>query len=225
MTSRFQKPLLLLIFASLLVTIAFYARDTLEIEMNPEALRSWVIDAGPFAPLAAIFLVALRGFVGIPSQLVLIAVGLCFGTVLGTVYGAVGLVITAALAFLIARYGGRDFVEARTPKRYMNLMQNAGDRGGAAVVGFLTAYPLAPLTPIHTLVGVTAMPFTSFLIVISIGSIVRAACYSYFGSNLVAGGVQPVLEATAVMMAVLCLPLLFPKSRSWLKQWMLADKN
>lgn len=225
MDRRIKKLLFLAIVTALLVAVASYARNTLEIEMSPEALRNWVSDAGAAAPIAAILLVAFRSFVGIPSHLALVAVGLCFGTILGAVYGAIGLAITGSSAFLIARYGGREFVEANTPDRIAKVMQNAGDRGGVAVVGFLTAYPLGPLTPAHTFAGVTAMPFTLFFTVVSIGSIVRAACYSYFGSNLVAGGVQPILEATAVMVAVLCLPLLSPKIRVWLKHWVRAGEK
>jgi uncharacterized membrane protein YdjX (TVP38/TMEM64 family) len=216
-----------LVFVFLILTICivgYYARTVFDIEMNPDSLRAWINEAGPAAPAIAILLVGFRMILGIPSHLALLVVGLCFGVFKGAIYGAMGLAITGMLTFLIARYGAREFVKGRISKRFELMMNNAGNRSGAVAIAILTAYPIGPLTPVHTLAGVTPMPALLFFMVLSLGSLVRAACYTYFGSSLITGGIQPIIEASALLLSIICLPLLFPKCRAWLKQWALETK-
>ena len=222
MTARVRKPLILALAAAATVGGAIWMRQTLGIELDPRALRDLVNGLGPVAPVALVLLITFRGLLGIPSQLVLIVAGLCFGTLVGALYGALGLTASGLGTFLIGRYAGRDALESRSPPRLRPLLELAGERLGAVIIAVATGYPIGFLTAYHALAGVTRMRLGAFAIALAVGSSVRAATYTFFGNSLVQGGIGPILQATAVIAAALALPLLMPSTRGWLKRMLIA---
>ena len=87
------------------------------------------------------------------------------------------------------------------------------------------AYPLTPLLPLQTVIGMTPMRFASYVSTVFFAAIIRAACYSFFGDSLVSGAAQPILQASALMVLVIGVPLLIPRSRAWLMQWIRANRE
>ena len=78
-----------------------------------ERLRAWILGLGWRGPLAFTLLVTFRGFLFIPSHVVLILGGVVFGPLGGTAWGALGLVLSALLQFGAARLLGDDWVQPR----------------------------------------------------------------------------------------------------------------
>ncbi len=221
--SRIRKPLLLSIGAAAGLAGAVWTRHALGLEFDPRSLRDFVASLGPAAPLALVLLITFRSLLGIPSQLALIAAGLCFGTLAGALYGSLGLTASGLGTFLLARYAGREALESRAPPRLKRLLERSGNRLGAVLVAVGTGYPIGFITGYHALAGVTRMRLATFGVALVVGSGVRAATYTFFGSSLVAGGLAPVLQATALIAAVLALPLFSPRARAWLKRGGLAE--
>jgi uncharacterized membrane protein YdjX (TVP38/TMEM64 family) len=222
MSPRVRKWLVVSILSIGVIAFAVWARRSLGIEYDPLSLRELVLSLGPIAPVALIALIALRAAIGVPSQLVLIVAGLCFGTLLGTLYGAIGITLSGIATFLLARYAGRDAIEPRIPERVRPFVEQAGERPGAIFIAIGTGYPIGFITAYHALAGVTPMRLATFTFALAVGATARAATYTYFGSSLVAGGIRPVIEATLVIGVVLALPLLFARTRTWLLNVVLA---
>jgi uncharacterized membrane protein YdjX (TVP38/TMEM64 family) len=200
------------------VGIAWVARRSFGIELDLEAVRSFVEDLGAIGPLVFVGMGTFRSLLGIPSQLVLIVGGLVFGTALGTLYGGLGLSLSAVLIFTLSRWTGREAVERRVPANLRALFEGAGGNTGAAFIFVGTSYPFGFLTAYDALAGVTGMPLASFTLAVTLGSFVRAATYSYFGSSLIGADPTPLITATALIALVAILPLAFRPSRRWLFQ-------
>ncbi|MDE0886476.1 MAG: VTT domain-containing protein [Myxococcota bacterium] len=205
-----------------LVALGIFVRGRLGIGLDPESIREWVLAMGPIAPVICVALVAGRSFVGLPSQVVLVVAGLCFGFAWGTLYGALGLEISGLITFQLSRMAGRDAVHRAIPDRIRPLIQRAGERPGALFVTLATGYPIGVLTAYHALAGVTPMKLGVFTLALGLGAIPRAATYAYFGNSLMAGELKLVLIATGVILALLALPLLFPSGRRFLKRVVLG---
>ncbi|MBW2272886.1 MAG: TVP38/TMEM64 family protein [Deltaproteobacteria bacterium] len=201
-----------------IVGIAWVARRSFGIELDPQALRGFVEGLGAIGPLVFVGMGTFRSLLGIPSQLVLIVGGLAFGTALGTLYGGLGLSVSAVLIFLLSRWTGREAVERRIPPNLRPLFEGASGRMGATFIFVGTSYPVGFLTAYDALAGVTGMRFSSFALAVTLGSFVRAAVYSYFGSSLVEGDSTPLITAAALIAFVAILPLAFRPSRRWLLQ-------
>ena len=200
-------------------------RERLGIEFDPEVLRDFVNSLGIWAPLGLIAVVTFRLPLGLPSQVVLIAGGLCFGTAAGTFYGAVGLACSAAILFVIARLVGRDVIARRIPERLRPMLDAASSNIGVAFLAVGTGYPLGPISAYHSIAGVTGMPFLKFLLAVSCGAPVRAGTYTYFGSSLITGDIDRILVASGVLGLSALIPLLFPKPRSWVLQLLRANSQ
>ena len=203
----------LLLFASIWLT-----RSALGIDLDPRSMRDFVADLGPAGPLVYILLVTFRVPLGVPSQLVLIAGGLIFGTAAGTLYGASGLTISAILLFWIARWAGRDAVEARLAGRFSPALDAASHRWGAGFIAVGTAYPFGPISAYHGLSGVTRMAPLTFLATAILGSLGRSFVYTYFGSSLMEGNLNAVVLASGALALAFVAPLLHPRSRRWVRE-------
>jgi uncharacterized membrane protein YdjX (TVP38/TMEM64 family) len=193
-----------------------FLRDALGIDWSSESLRAFVDETGAWAPLVFVALVALRLLVMIPSQLLLTAAGVVFGVGYGTLYGALGLTLSALLNFAFVHWVGVGALHDRIPLRLRDGLALARSRAGAGALAVVTGYPVGPITAVQMAAALTGMSLLSYAVAVCCGSAVRAATFSYFGSTLLEG--QHVLIGLAVIVAAAAVPLLFPRSRAWLRQ-------
>lgn len=204
-----------LIALVVLLAGAWAGRTALGIEWSLESLRTLVAGLGAWGPAVFVVLLALRSVLFIPSQILLIGAGICFGIGAGTLYGAIGVTLSAALAFALARWLGREAILSQVPPRFRGMLDGAGVGGTAAVVFLGTAYPVGPVSAYHAGAALTGMPAWSFVAAVFPGAAIRAAVYSAFGSRLGDGDLYGVLLAGGGLL-LLVLPLALPRPRRWL---------
>jgi uncharacterized membrane protein YdjX (TVP38/TMEM64 family) len=217
-----KRTLTVCVTLAVLIGASVILRRALDIEFSPESIRAFVADAGLWAPIVFIGLVAFRVAILIPSQLLLIAAGVLFGTALGTLYGAVGMTISGLINFGLVRYAGAQSIRDRLPQRFDGVFELARSRAGAGAVVIGTGYPVGLITAVQLAAAVTGMSFLTYGIAVSLGALVRAATFSYFGSALLDG--RALVHGTAVLVAAMLIPLLFPSSRAWLVANLRANK-
>ena len=208
----------LVVATALVVVVCMGLRGALGLDLDPASLHRAVERMGVWAPLVYVGVVAFRVPFGLPSQLVLVGGGLVFGTAAGTLYGAIGIVLSALVLFLASRWAGRDALEARLPQRLRPILEIAASPVGALFMAVGTGYPLGPITMYHLIGGVTGMPLMSFAIAVTVGGAIRAATFAFFGSSLLAGQFDLLLQATGVLILSALAPLAFARPRAWLLQ-------
>lgn len=202
---------------AILVAAALLARSALGVEWSAEALREAVGRLGLWAPVAYVLLVAFRTPLLVPSQVVLLAGGLLFGTAGGAVFGGLGIVLSGVMAFALTRWLAGSGVHQRVPTGMRRTLELAGTRGGAALLAVATAWPVGPLALYHAAAALTRMRFPVFLAALVAGALPRAWTYAYFGSSLVEGRWLHAGMAGAILVAAL-LPLLHPGVRRFLRR-------
>src|SRR5262249_30233483 len=152
----------------------------------------------------------------VPSQLALIAGGVAFGTFAGTLYGALGLLVSGLLVFALTRWLGADLLRSRVPAAAQRALAAAGGRGGAALAVFATAYPVGTLTGYSAAAALTPMRPEVFIAATALGALPRAFMYAYFGNALLEQGTAQLLAvAVGITLACALLPLLHPRVRAW----------
>jgi uncharacterized membrane protein YdjX (TVP38/TMEM64 family) len=210
----------LLIVGIILLTVILLGsqlRTSLGIDLDVESVRAFADGLGPLGPLLFVGVVAGRGLLALPSQVVLIAAGLCFGTVVGTFVGATGLMLSGLGVFLGVRYAGRGEIEKRVGKRLGRILDASGQRAGAVALALGSGYPISPLTPIHAAAGLTPMTLGVFVLAAFSGGALRASVFSYFGDAITESSRMGFVYAVAALLFALALPLCFERGRSWLK--------
>ncbi len=212
-----QRPLVLVLVVAAVFALGTTLRGRLGIELDAESVRDYVLGLGPLAPLLFVAIVALRSLLGLPSQIVLIAAGLCFGTLLGAVVGGAGLMLSGLFLFWLARHAGRDTIERRLGPRVRDILDFTTRGSGAVAFGLACGYPISPLSPLHAAAGWTPMPVTNFVVSAFVGGMVRAGIFAYFGDALTRTSWSALLAPLAIFAAVLAIPLCFPAGRAWLR--------
>ena len=211
----------LLIATALLLTIlalGAWIRGRLGIELDVESVRSFAKGLGAAGPILFVFVVAGRSLLALPSQIVLVAAGLCFGTLIGAIVGGAGLMLSGLFVFGIARYAGRKSVEKRLSPRGRRLLDFATQRSGAATFAIACGYPLMPLTPLQAAAGLTPMPTGYFVVAAFVGGSIRASIFAYFGNALLDPSWISLAQAAGLFALMLAIPLAFPTGRAWLRE-------
>jgi uncharacterized membrane protein YdjX (TVP38/TMEM64 family) len=217
---------LLITFAGLafIAIVGGWTRDRLGIALDVESVRAFANDLGPAGPLLFVLVVAGRSLLWLPSQVVLIAAGLCFGTVVGALVGGAGLMISGLVLFLAARYAGRDVIERRLGDRVRGLLDFTSRRSGAVAFGIACGYPISPLSPMQAAAGWTQMAVGHFIASAFIGGAIRASIFAYFGNALLQASWASLAAPVAVFGFALAIPLAFPSGRAWLRDLLARPK-
>jgi uncharacterized membrane protein YdjX (TVP38/TMEM64 family) len=203
---------------ALLLGVALFARTRLGISWDLEGLRAFMEGLGAWGPLAFVGVVTFRTVLFVPSQLALIAGGICFGTYGGTIYGAIGLLTSGLLVFVMTRALGADAVRSRVPQAAQRALAAAGSRGGAVLVGVGTGYPVGNITGYHAAAALTPMRYDVFTFAVALGSLLRAWTYAFFGNAILERSTAELVAiALAVALLAGLLPLLHPRVRAWLR--------
>jgi hypothetical protein len=102
----------------------------LSAEQVASTIRSW----GAWAMVGSVLLMVAHSFVPLPAEFIAIANGMVFGLIVGTMLTWVGAMFGAILAFALARWLGRQFVEAILPDRYTAAIDEWAIEQGAPVL-------------------------------------------------------------------------------------------
>ena len=206
------RPLLILV----VVAVAFWGghllRGRLGLDLSVDTIQAWVSQWGRAAFAVFFLLMVFRIVILIPSVLLLLAGGICFGAFWGTVLGGSGILVSALLQFAIGRGVGREWVRKRLGDKAPEIERRIRS-GGPFVVALVTAHPLGIMTPFHWASGFSSMRLLPFAIAVGIGATIRASSISFFGSTLVDVGSMEFYIATAILAAITIVSLAHPGLR------------
>lgn len=125
-----------------------------------QQFTAWVEGLGALAPVVFIlgYVVATVAF--IPGSVLTLAAGAIFGLLWGTVYVLLGASLGACLAFLIARYLARGWVETKIEgKPKFQAVDRAVAREGGKIVALLRLTPVMPFNLLNYALGLTKVGF------------------------------------------------------------------
>lgn len=187
-------------------------------QLNVATLIAWVNEAGAAGPLILIGVYAVATVLFLPGSVITLAGGALFGPFWGALYSLTGSTLGAALAFLIGRYLAGDWVQARTEGLLERLVRGV-EAEGWRFVAFIRLVPLFPFNLVNHPLGLTRIPFLSYLLATFVFMIPGALAYSWLGfagRQAMTGGqglIGDGLIALALLAAVAFLPRLVARLR------------
>jgi len=116
----------------------------------------------------------------VPGSIFDLAGGALFGPYLGTFLDLTGGSLGAALAFLVARYVARDWVESRAGRRTQSIMRSV-DADGWKFVAFVRLVPIFPYNVMNYLLGLTRIPFHHYMIATVLFMAPSTVVYTWIG--------------------------------------------
>lgn len=186
--------------------------------LDPAALQAWVAGAGAAGPALFMAIYALATVLFLPGSVLTLAGGALFGPVWGTLWNLAGATLGAALAFLIARHLGADWVSRRAGPRLSRLNEGVSSEGWR-FIAFVRLVPVFPFSLLNYALGLTRIPFLVYVVASGIFMLPGAIAYTwlgYAGREALAGGeglIRNIGIALALLAAVAFLPRLLRKLR------------
>lgn len=181
-------------------------------DSSPEALQARIAGLGDWAVIGFIVLYALATVAMVPGGFFDLAGGALFGPIAGSLINLAGGTLGAVLAFLIARYVARDWVEARAGPRVQGVMRSV-DEEGWRFVAFVRLVPIFPYNIVNYLLGLTRIPFHHYLlstIVFMAPSTVAYTWIGHAGREALAGDTDNIYYAL-IALALLAVVILVPR--------------
>ncbi len=136
-----------------------------------------------YGPLGLIFVMIFQTIVAfIPSEAVLMFAG-TIGIKLFdiVVFGGIGLIIGAVIAFYIARIGGKPIVIKLIGEKWVNRVDKWVEKNGVKAILISRLIPVIPFDLISYVSGVTSMDFKYYLLATIIGSFPRTLILASMG--------------------------------------------
>jgi uncharacterized membrane protein YdjX (TVP38/TMEM64 family) len=218
-----RRLLFLVVVLGVALTSGFFARESIRVDWSAESVRVLVEQAGFWGPLFFLVMMTFRFAVLIPSPILLTASGICFGVIEGTIYGGLGLLLSALLKFAVAKLAGRESLIAGLPKSARRRLALANSRLGVGLLGTASSYPVGPAGLVHVGAILSGMRIVPFTLAVGVGSVIRAGTFSYFGNALSEG--DGLAIAAGILTAVAIVPLLVTPWRSWLVAQVRAPRS
>lgn len=104
--------LIVLFVIALGVAVMTFGNNLTVMVSDPERFRNWISSFGRLGVLVFIGVQVLQVVVFvIPGEVVQVAGGYLYGTILGTLYSVIGITLGSLICFSIARILGYDFVK------------------------------------------------------------------------------------------------------------------
>jgi uncharacterized membrane protein YdjX (TVP38/TMEM64 family) len=168
---------------------------------------------GLWAPILFVLLYALATVLFAPGSVLTVAGGALFGPLWGTLWNLTGATFGAALAFLISRYLGSDWVARRSGERLTRLIRGVEEEGWR-FVAFIRLVPLFPFNLVNYAFGLTRIRLGEYVLASFVCMAPGAFAYTYLGyagreaASGQAGSIHKALLALALLAAVAFLPRL-----------------
>ncbi|MDD2736553.1 MAG: VTT domain-containing protein [Desulfuromonadaceae bacterium] len=174
-----------LIFLSAMIAIIFLLRaGGVGQYLEPEKLRALFASFGIIAPLVYISFYTVAPALMLPGLPISIAGATVFGPVWGVVYTIIGATLGACVAFLVARYAARDWVERRLVGSRWDKLDSETAQNGWKAVAFTRLIPLFPFNLLNFAFGLTKIPFLHYTAATFVFMLPGTIAFITFSSSL-----------------------------------------
>jgi uncharacterized membrane protein YdjX (TVP38/TMEM64 family) len=143
---------------------------------------AWIDSLGAIAPLVFIVLYVIVTVAFVPASVVTLGAGVVFGVVQGSLLVFIGAMAGATVAFLIGRYGARDWVSRKiADNAKFQAIDEAIAREGGKIIFLIRLSPAFPFNLLNYALGLTKISLKDYVLGTT-GIIPGTIMYVYLGS-------------------------------------------
>lgn len=181
---------------------------------------------GPWwSPIVFVLIYAGGVAIGLPGTIPTLAGGAIFGVVRGMLYNTIAANLGALLAFLVARYLGRDFVARVLRGKGAALDARIGEHGLGTIL-YLRLIPLVPFNALNFGAGLSRVTLRDYVLGSLIGMLPGTLVYTYFADALIRGTGEARQEAFLHFLAAAGVLVAFTVLTGWIRRrWRRPDER
>jgi uncharacterized membrane protein YdjX (TVP38/TMEM64 family) len=141
----------------------------------------------------------------VPQTVVIAALGIIYGAVLGGLVGSVGLIAGGLLGYVLMRTSARRLLRRFVGRQSLDRMESLFERGGTWAIVLTRSLPYSIPEAIVLLAGLAAMPAGKFTAALAAGSVPTAFVFAAIGAGWAD---QPILAlVVSYVLPILLLPI------------------
>ena len=141
----------------------------------------------------------------VPQTVVIAALGIIYGTVLGGLLGSVGLITGGLLGYVLMLTSVRRILRRFVGIQSLNRVEGLFERAGAWAIVLTRSLPYSIPEAVVLLAGLAGMPMAKFTAALAVGSVPTAFAFAAIGAGWAD---QPVLALlVSYVLPILLLPL------------------
>jgi uncharacterized membrane protein YdjX (TVP38/TMEM64 family) len=141
----------------------------------------------------------------VPQTVVIAALGIIYGTVLGGLLGSVGLITGGLLGYVLMLTAARRMVKRFVGPRSLDTMESLFERAGTWAIVLTRSLPYSIPEAMVFLAGLAGMPLGRFTAALAVGSVPTAFAFAAIGAGWAD---QPILAlAVSYVLPILLLPI------------------
>ena len=169
--------------------------------LSMQAVEEQILAWGMWGVAGSILLMILHSFVPFPAEFVAMANGMLYGPLWGTLITWTGAMLGAYLAFGLARWLGRPFVETVIAERHHRTIDRWAERQGGGVLLFSRFVPVISFNLINYAAGLTSISWWTFTWATGLGILPLTFLMVAMGDGLWSGegGLWLLLTAAAAL--------------------------
>jgi uncharacterized membrane protein YdjX (TVP38/TMEM64 family) len=188
---RFRRSdllrILVLLGLGLSIWGAFHWTRLSPSSISPDRIRGYILSLGAWGPVIFVTLYALRGILPIiPAGVLSLAAGLAYGPWWGAAALLAGANMGSWLAFLLARYLGRGFLERFSwlQKGRVQAIDEMSERAGFKLILFVRLIPLFQYDAVNFGAGFSRVRFRDYALGTLIGMAPAGIIAAQLGNSL-----------------------------------------
>jgi uncharacterized membrane protein YdjX (TVP38/TMEM64 family) len=141
----------------------------------------------------------------VPQTVVIAALGIIYGTVLGGLLGSVGLITGGLFGYVLMLTSARRMVKRFVGPQSLNTMESLFERTGAWAIVLTRSLPYSIPEALVLLAGLAGMPLGRFTVALAVGGVPTAFAFAAIGAGWAD---QPILAFVAsYVLPILLLPV------------------
>jgi uncharacterized membrane protein YdjX (TVP38/TMEM64 family) len=141
----------------------------------------------------------------VPQTVVIAALGMIYGTVLGGLLGSIGLITGGLLGYALMLTSARRVVRRLVGLQALNRMEGSFERAGAWAIVLTRSLPYSIPEAIVFLSGLAGMPIGKFVAAVTIGSSPTAFAFAAIGAGWADQPIRALLAS--YVLPILLLPI------------------
>ncbi len=218
-TSGRLKAKIVVLAAIFMGGLALFRWTPLSEYASPEVIAGFFRGLGTpwWSPLIFVPLYSFSVAFGMPGTIPTLAGGAIFGVARGMLFNTIAANLGALLAFLLARYLGRDFVARVLRGKAAALDQKIGKHGFGTIL-YLRLIPLVPFNALNFAAGISRVSLRDYVLGSLIGMLPGTLVYTYFADALIRGTGEARREAFLHFLAAAALLVTFTLLTGWIRR-------
>lgn len=171
-----------------------------------EAIKTFVLSFGIYAPLMFILLFTLAPLIFFPDGILALAGGLIFGFAWGSFYIVLGALCGGTLSFYLARLYGNKMSEKLAHEKLINF-QKSVKKHGFVMILLLRLVPLVPFNIISYSAGFSTIRYRDFFFATLLGMSPGVLVYANIGAQSLAFGSREFYISIGLLVALVVVSM------------------